>query len=86
VHGAHRALALQLNPDAVDARAREHHLEFHLRTAVGEQRVLVHHVDEIIARDQHVRPCAEILLESSFGGDRQPHLRAGGRNWLFGNR
>ena len=58
------AVALELYPDAIGARSRKHHIELNLRTAIRNEGVGVHHVDEIVAGCQHVSPGAEVFFES----------------------
>ena len=48
--------------------------------------MFVHHVDEIVAGDQHVRPCAEVALQSGPCVDRQSELCARSRDRLFRDR
>ena len=58
------AVALKLHPHAIGFRPRECQVELNLGAAVGDERMRVHHVDQIVAGSQHVTPCAEIFLES----------------------
>ena len=67
MRGVHDAMALELHPDPVHARPREDEIELHLRTAVGDERMRVDHVDQVVAGRQHVAPGAEILLEAIAG-------------------
>jgi esterase/lipase superfamily enzyme len=63
----------------------EHRFVFDPRAAIGQKRVLVHHVDQIVARDQHVAPGAEVLLQWLLARDDETQLRAGGRERSIGN-
>src|SRR6266576_2815386 len=69
------ALALELHPDTVGFRSREDHVELNLRTAICDERMLVEHIDQILARREHVSPCAEILFESFTRLHSKIHLR-----------
>src|SRR5271155_4865680 len=60
--GIDDALALELHPHAIHAFARENYVKLRLRTAVGDERVGVNHVDQIVARGQHMPPGSQILL------------------------
>jgi hypothetical protein len=72
MHRVHGIVALKLYPNAVRARSREYGLEFDLRSTVGEKRVLVHHVEEIDADGEHVRPHAKVSLQRMRPVDFKP--------------
>ena len=46
----HHALALELHPHAVRSRTRELQTELDLRAAIGDERMSVDHIDQIVAR------------------------------------
>src|SRR5579864_7397127 len=46
LRGVDHAFALELHPDLVSAGAREDQVELHLRTAVGDYRMVVNHIDQ----------------------------------------
>ena len=77
------ALPLKLNPDPVDARTREGQRELHLRAAIGDVRMRVDHVDEVVAGRQHVAPGAEVGLACPLPQQhlqpRLPHLEHDGQ-------
>src|SRR5437868_8024463 len=50
----HHALALKLHPHAIHTLAREVNIELHLGPAIRNERMRVNHVDQIVARGQHV--------------------------------
>ena len=70
VGGVDDAVALELHPHAIHARTREDQIELHLGAAVGDERMRVHHVDQVVAGGQHVTPRAEIFLEAVAGSRR----------------
>ena len=81
VRGIHHAVPLKLHPDAESTRAREHQIELHHLTAIGNEGMRVDHVDQVVAGGQHVPPGAQILLEPIRRVQREAHLdrRTGGR-------
>jgi len=88
------AFALELHPHFVSVRAGEDDVELHLRSAVGDEEMIVDHVDQIVACAQHVRPGADVLFQP-IGGTQleeqkrlQPTMGVGGsatwmRIWTF---
>src|SRR5215469_9374772 len=62
--GVHHTLTLKLHPYAIGPCARKDDVELHLRPAVSDEGMIVNHVDQFIARRQHVAPGAEIELQS----------------------
>src|SRR5688572_17583595 len=69
------AVALDLHPHAVGSRARKRQVELNLGTAVGNERMTVHHVDQVIAGGKHVAPRPEVLLKSLTCVERKTELR-----------
>ena len=57
------------------AGAREHQVELHHRAGLGRERMRMHHVDQVLAGDQHVAPRAEVLLEAITRADDDTQLR-----------
>ena len=86
MRGIHDTVTLELDPDSIGARPREDDLELDSRSAVGEKRVLVHHVDQVVARHEHVAPHSKVLLESALALDDKAQLRPRGRDGPFGDR
>src|SRR4030095_14321417 len=74
---------LKLDPHAVDLGPWKHHLELDHRALVHAVRMQMNHVDQVVARREHVRPGAEILLESLARIEPETQLRAIARNRLF---
>ena len=62
--GVHDSVSLELHPHSIHTWAREYQTELHLRAAVGDEWMRMHHVDQVVAGDEHVPPGAEILLEA----------------------
>src|SRR5436190_24163543 len=60
--GVHDAFALELNPNPIGLRSRKDHVELNLRSPVCDERMLVDHVDQICAGDEHVAPRTKILF------------------------
>jgi hypothetical protein len=52
----HNAAALELHPDAICAHTRESEIELNLRRAIGDERMRMHHIDQIVAYGEHVAP------------------------------
>jgi hypothetical protein len=76
MHGVDHTFALQLDPDSIGLGTRKHDVKFELWSTIGPVRVLVHHVDQIAARDEHVSPRAKVLLDGSAIVQREAQLRA----------
>jgi len=74
----------KLDPDAIHACTWENHVELDFRTAVGQERMGMHHVDQVVARGEHMTPGAEILLESFHGAEVELNVRRES-GYLFGN-
>src|SRR5262245_22817080 len=85
VDSIHYAISLKLNPHPVRARPRKDDAELYLRTAVGDEWVLMHHVDEVVARSKHVRPHAQVFLESFAWINREADLGPRSGRWLRRN-
>src|ERR1700733_314177 len=88
VGGVHHAIALELHPHAISSRARELHTELDLRAAIGNERMGVDQVDQIVARRQHVCPCADVFFQAV--GGRYPEidlrlLRGDRLRWIGGH-
>ncbi len=62
MRGVHDTVALELHPDSIDPGPRKHELEFDARPSVGQERMLVHQVDKVTARHEHVSPNTQIFL------------------------
>src|SRR5205807_5485185 len=60
--GVDYAFALELHPDTVGPRPGKDHVELHLGPAIGDERMVMGHVDQVVTGGQHVGPCAEIGL------------------------
>src|SRR6187200_2107298 len=84
--GIDDAQSLKLDPHAIGLGPWKHHLEFDHRPVVDAIRMLMNHVDEVVARCQHVRPCPEILLESITRIEPEAQLRTISGNRLFRDR
>src|SRR5262249_3417760 len=63
-HCVYYPLALELRPNSIFARARQDKVELYVWSAVGEYGMQVKEVDEIFTCCQHMRPGAQIGLES----------------------
>src|SRR5579871_1705569 len=61
--GVDHPVALELHPEAVGLRARKNQAELHLWPAIGDQRMSVDEVNQVVAPGQHVGPCSQIFLE-----------------------
>src|SRR4029453_18110695 len=59
----HNAAALELHPDAICAHTRECEIELNLRRAIGDERMRMHHIDQIVAYGEHVAPGSQILFQ-----------------------
>src|SRR5215468_12092168 len=73
VCGIDYTFSLELHPDAVAVCAGEDHIELNLRAAVGDEWMLVHHIDQVIACGEHVSPGAEIFLQAVTGFHTEQH-------------
>src|SRR4051812_10319150 len=74
------ALALELNPDPVYPLAREVDVELELRTGffrthIRDERMGVDHVDQVVARREHMPPRADVLLDSISGLEAEKYHR-----------
>src|SRR3989442_4999246 len=81
VSGIDDALTLKLHPHPIHASTWKDEAEQHLGTAVRERWMLVQHVDQVIARREHVAPRTKQSLNPRARAESTAHLR-----WLTGNR
>ncbi len=63
VCGVHYTVALKLHPHAIHSCSREDHVELNVGSAIGNERMRVDEVDQIVAGRQHVSPHSEIFLK-----------------------
>ena len=82
MRGIHLALTLELDPHAIVLGARKGNVKLNLRPTVGDERVDVDHIDQVLARDQGVSPGPEQLLETVAGGQLKMQLRLEARQRL----
>src|SRR5262245_19580865 len=78
--GVYNAVPLELHPNAVSTSSWKGEIELNLRRAVCYQRVRMHHVDQVVARRQHMAPGAKIFLESLAWRDAKAQLRVAARD------
>ena len=83
MHSVHDALFLKLYPDSIRSRPGKNDFEFDSGATVGQKRMLMHHINEVVADREQVGPDAEIPFQSLAGIDAEPQLRAGSGNRLI---
>ena len=79
----HNAIALKLDPYTVGPWTRKRKVELDLRTSIGDEWMRVGHIDQVVARGEHMTPGAEILLESFHGAEVELNARRES-GYLFG--
>src|SRR5262245_7481879 len=67
VNGIDDTIALKLYPHTVGPRTREGQVKLDLRGSIGDERMRVRHVDQIVARCEHVPPGAEVFFKTFTG-------------------
>ena len=75
MNGVHDSITLELHPDAVHSGAVEGQIELHLRRPVCDERMLVNHVDQVVAGGQHMSPRAKIFFKAVAGPEVKAQLR-----------
>src|SRR2546425_9602953 len=80
--GIHDSIPLELRPNAVRARTRKGQIELDLRGAVCNERVRMHHVDQIVTGCQHMAPSSKISLQTIARRNAEAQLRVLPRDGL----
>ena len=58
------AVSWKLDPDAKHPCARKNEIELNLWSAIGEEWMCVHQVDQIVARGEHMAPGTKDIFQS----------------------
>src|SRR5678810_933083 len=74
VCGVHHTVALKLHPHAIRPCARENHIELNVGSTIGDERMCVDKIDQIVAGRQHVSPDSKVLLQSIAWIDSKTQL------------
>src|ERR1700688_611295 len=80
--GIDDSLSLELHPHTISVFAREIDVELHLGTTIGDERMGMNHVDEVVTGGEHMAPRADVLLDSISRLKMEEHHRFRSRNGL----